>query len=57
MGRASSVPLILLGIGFFFVTYDLLATIINYSSATKLVDDYSDGIFLSNHIVEMPKNV
>ncbi|PON98766.1 Hydroxyproline O-arabinosyltransferase [Trema orientale] len=57
MGRASPILLILLAIGFSFATYNLLTTIIHYRSAGKLVDDYSGGIFLSDPIVEMPKNV
>ena len=57
MGRASPVLLVLLVIGFFFVTYNLSTTVIRYRSAGKLVGDYSDGIFMSDPIVEMPKNV
>lgn len=57
MGRVSPLLLVLLAIGFFFATYNLLTTIIHYRSTGKLVNDYSDGLFLSDPIVEMPKNV
>ncbi|PON53309.1 Hydroxyproline O-arabinosyltransferase [Parasponia andersonii] len=57
MGQASPILLILLAIGFSFATYNLLTTIIHYRSAGNLVGDYSGGIFLSDPIVEMPKNV
>lgn len=56
-GRASPLLLVLLTLGFFFGTYNLLTVIINYSSSGKWVGGFSDNRLLTDPIVEMPRTV
>lgn len=56
-GRASPLLLVLLTLGFFFATYNLLTVAINYSSAGKWVGGFSDNRLLIDPIVEMPRTV
>ena len=57
MKRASPLVLALLAIGFFFVTYNILTTVISYRSSGKLVSDHSESGLVTDPIVEMPKPV
>lgn len=56
MGRASPLLLVLLALGFFFATYNLLTMIIHYRSVGKWVGGGSDSMLLTDPIVEMPEN-
>lgn len=56
MGRASPLLLVLLALGFFFVTYNLVTMMINNRSIGKWVDDYSSSESLSDPIIGMPEN-
>ena len=57
MGRASLTVLILLTIGFFFATYNLVAMIMHYRSVGKWADDDSDGQMFLDPVTEMPEDV
>ncbi|KAL3609241.1 hypothetical protein D5086_000261 [Populus alba] len=57
MGRASLSVLILLTIGFFFATYNLVAMIMHYRSVGKWADDDSDGQMFLDPVTEMPEDV
>ncbi|PSS24313.1 Hydroxyproline O-arabinosyltransferase [Actinidia chinensis var. chinensis] len=59
MGRASPLFLILLALGFFFATYNLLSMIIHNRTAGSgnWVGDDSDSQSLSDPIIGMPDNV
>ena len=57
MGRASPLLLVILALGFFFATYNLLTMIIHYRTVGKWVGDGSGGRILIDPIVEMPENI
>ncbi|XP_024021138.1 hydroxyproline O-arabinosyltransferase 3 [Morus notabilis] len=57
MGRSSPLLLVLLALGVFFATYNLLTMVNNYRSAGKSLGGFSHHTLLSDPIVEMPKNV
>lgn len=57
MGRASLSVLILLTIGFFFATYNLVAMIMHYRSIGKWAHDDSDGQIFLDPVTEMPEDV
>lgn len=56
MGRASPLFLILLGLGFFFATYNLTTMVINNRAVGKLASDESKIELLTDPIIEMPQN-
>lgn len=57
IGRASPLLMVLLALGFFFATYNLLTMIIHYRTVGKWVGAGSDGRILIDPIVEMPEIV
>jgi hypothetical protein len=57
MGRASLSVLILLTVGFFFATYNLVAMIMHYRSIGKWAHDDSDGQIFLDPVTEMPEDV
>lgn len=57
MGRASPLFLVLLALGFFFATYNLLTMIFHHRTSGKWVGDDSESVSLSDPIIEMPENV
>ena len=56
MARISLLLLVLLSLGFFFATYNLLTMVIHNKATTALVDE-SNRHLLSDPIIEMPENV
>ena len=52
MGRASPILLVLLALGFFFATYNLVTTIFHYRSGGN-----REGALSSDPIIEMPESV
>lgn len=57
MSRISSLFLVLLSLGFFFATYNLLTMIIHNRATKAVVVDESGNQLLSDPIIEMPENV
>ncbi|KAJ9685345.1 hypothetical protein PVL29_017393 [Vitis rotundifolia] len=57
MARISPLFLVLLSLGFFFATYNLLTMTIQNRATGTLVVDESDRRLLSDPIIEMPENV
>lgn len=57
MGRVLPLFLIILTVGFFFATYNLLTLIFQYGSFGKWVGFDSDGALLFDPVIEMPKPV
>lgn len=57
MARISPLFLVVLSLGFFFATYNLLTMTIHNRATGTLVVDESDHRLLSDPIIEMPENV
>eukprot|EP00257_Ricinus_communis_P013351 XP_015570769.1 hydroxyproline O-arabinosyltransferase 3 isoform X2 [Ricinus communis] len=56
MGRASPLLLILLVLGFFFATYNLVTMIMHNRSVGKRIHDDSDGGIFFDPVIEMPED-
>lgn len=57
MGRASPILLIILSLGVFFATYNLLTMIFDHRSLGKWTPVDTDGALSFDPIIEMPENV
>ncbi|KAG7945883.1 hypothetical protein I3843_14G010300 [Carya illinoinensis] len=57
MGQASPILLIMLALGFFFATYNLLTMIFHHGSFGKWLAVNSDGVLSFDPIIEMPENM
>ncbi|XP_040993088.1 hydroxyproline O-arabinosyltransferase RDN2 [Juglans microcarpa x Juglans regia] len=57
MGRASPILLIILSLGVFFATYNLLTMIFDHRSLGKWAPVDTDGALSFDPIIEMPENV
>ncbi|KAF5733640.1 hypothetical protein HS088_TW16G00080 [Tripterygium wilfordii] len=57
MGRASGLLLVILALGFFFATYNLITMINHNRSVGKLITEDSNGKLFMDPVIEMPEEV